>query len=96
MLCLTLPLVAPGPRFTPRSAAEWGAVLPVWLSGAALIFCLVFWAVTGRIEPALLTTFGGTFAAGQGLQALAALRSAKTTAAVEPPPVELPAEEPTP
>lgn len=70
--------MAPG-RVTPRSAAEWGAVLPVWVSGAALVFLLVFWAVTGRVEPALLTTFGGTFAAGQGLQAFAALKAAQNS-----------------
>lgn len=60
---------------TPRSAAEWGAVLPVWLGAVGLVFCAVFWAVTGRVEPSLLMAFGGSVTVGQGAQALAALRS---------------------
>lgn len=68
--------MAPG-RVTPRNAAEWGAVLPVWLGAVGLVFCAVFWAATGRVEPSLLLAFGGSVTVGQGAQALAALRSAQ-------------------
>lgn len=61
-------------RITPRSAAEWASVVPVWLGIAGLTFCAIFWAFTDRIEPALLTAFGGILAAGQGAQALQALK----------------------
>lgn len=61
-------------RITPRSAAEWASVIPVWLGIFGLVFCALFWALTDRIEPALLTAFGGILAAGQGAQALQALK----------------------
>lgn len=64
-------------RVNPRSAAEWGAVLPVWLGAIGLVFCAVFWAFTGRVEPSLLMAFGGSVTVGQGAQALTALRSAQ-------------------
>jgi hypothetical protein len=65
----------PPPRITPRSAAEWAAVLPVWLGMAGLVATLLFWMVTGRFEAAFLTTFGGLLLGGQGLQVLQELKS---------------------
>lgn len=61
-------------RLSPRSAGEWGAVVPQWLGIVGLIFCVVFWAITDRVEPLLVTTFGGILTVGLGAEALAALR----------------------
>ena len=55
---------------------EWGAVLPQYLGMAGLIFVAGFWAATGRLEPLLLSAFGGLIAAGQGLDALVNLKTA--------------------
>jgi hypothetical protein len=42
------------PHITPTGAKEWGAVLPQYAGLLVLIFSAVFWALTGRLEPALL------------------------------------------
>lgn len=68
----------------PHTAQEWGAALPQWLGMVGLIFCAAFWAVTGRIEPLLLSAFGGLIAVGQGAGALTALK------AMTPPPPPVP------
>lgn len=74
--------VAP-PRLTPRSAAEWGAVLPVFVGLAGLVACFVVWVLLERVEPLLLSAFGGLILAGQGAEVVTALRSG-------PPPTEAP------
>lgn len=68
---------------TPRSASEWAAVLPRYLGMAGVIFCAIVWLLADRLEPALLASFGGLIAVGQGAEALAALKSAPPA----PPPV---------
>lgn len=65
----------PAPRLTPRSAAEWAAVLPRWLGMVGLVATLIFWMFTGRFEPAFLTTFGSLLLAGQGLEVLRELKA---------------------
>lgn len=62
-----------------RSAQEWGAVLPQWLGMAGLVFCAIFWAATGRIEPLLLSAFGGLIFVGQAGEAVVLLRRAPPT-----------------
>ena len=57
-----------------RTAAEWGAVLPQWLGMLALLLQLVFWMATGKVEPFLLTAFGGLIFVGQAGEAVVALR----------------------
>lgn len=71
-------------RFTPRSASEWGAVLPGWLGMIGLIACFAVWAVTPEhiVEPLFVTTFGGLLAVGAGAGALGTLRN--------PPPPPIP------
>lgn len=73
------------PKLTARTAAEWAAVLPVWLGMLGLVFCAIFWAITNRIEPSLLTVFGGLLAAGQGAQALQALKAPNVPQVTDPP-----------
>lgn len=68
-------------RLTPRSAADWGAVMPQWVGMIGLAAQLAFYVVTyfisgqGQANAALLTAFGGLIVGGQGIEALAALRS---------------------
>lgn len=66
-----------------RTAQEWGAVLPQWLGMAGLVFCTVVWLISGRIEPLLLSAFGGLIAIGQAGTALTITRQGPPT----PPPV---------
>lgn len=40
-----------------------------------VIFMAVFWAITHRLEPTLLTFFGGMMGLGEGLEALKELLS---------------------
>lgn len=69
-------------RFTPRTASEWGAVLPAWLGMLGLIASFLFWAATylltgkGAVEPLFVTTFGGLLALGAGAKALDTIRQA--------------------
>jgi hypothetical protein len=68
-------------RITPKSAGDWGAVVPQWLGIFGLVAQFVVWLVTyivtrhGVVEPAFLTAFGGLIVVGQGAEALVALRS---------------------
>lgn len=57
-----------------RSAQEWGAVLPQWLGMAGLVFCALVWLTTSRIEPLLLTAFGGLIFVGQAGEAVVTLK----------------------
>jgi hypothetical protein len=66
-----------------RTAQEWGAVLPQWLGMGGLVFCAVVWLATSRIEPLLLSAFGGLIFVGQAGEALADLRRSPPA----PPPV---------
>ena len=46
------------------------AILLVYLGMGAFVFCLVFWAVTERLEPLLLGAGGTLMGLSQGLDAL--------------------------
>jgi hypothetical protein len=71
------------PHITPTGAKEWGAVLPQYAGLLVLIFSAVFWALTGRLEPALLGAGTTLLVGGQGAEALQALKR-------PPPPPPLP------
>lgn len=68
-------------RVTPKSAGEWGAVVPQWLGIFGLVVQFLIWFATylatgkGVVEPAFLTAFGGLIVVGQGAEALASLRA---------------------
>lgn len=66
-----------------RSAQEWGAVLPQWLGMIGLVFCALVWLATSRIEPLLLSAFGGLIFVGQAGEAMVGLRKSPPA----PPPV---------
>lgn len=55
---------------------DWGSAGPKLLGAGILVFCLVFWAFTNRVEPLFVTTGGALLAIGQGAQALGELRTA--------------------
>lgn len=59
---------------TPQGLEDWAAALGRWVGIAGLVFCTAFWAITNRVEPALVTVFGGALAVGQGARVLAELR----------------------
>jgi hypothetical protein len=61
-------------RLTPRSVAEWGAVVPVWVGLAGVIASFVVWVLTGNVSPVLLGAFGTMIAAGQGAEVIVALK----------------------
>jgi hypothetical protein len=61
-------------QFTPRTAGEWASVLPTYFGMAGLIACFAVWALTNRVEPLFVTTFGGLLAIGAGAKALDTLR----------------------
>lgn len=61
----------------PKSLSEWLALLPTVIGALGLVGLAVFWMATSRVEPLLVTTFGGLLAAGQGAQALATLKGSK-------------------
>lgn len=67
-------------RITPRSAQQWGAVLPTYLGLFGLTIQLGFWMVTyiqtgeGATSAPLLTAFGSLLAVGQGAQAVVQAR----------------------
>lgn len=60
-------------RFAPHSLQEYGAVLPQWLGMLGVVACFIFWAFTGRLEPLLLSAFGGLIFVGQAGEAFAIL-----------------------
>lgn len=66
-----------------RSAQEWGAVLPQWLGMAGLVFCALVWLATGRIEPLLLSAFGGLIFVGQAGEAVVTLKRNPPVAPIE-------------
>jgi hypothetical protein len=74
----------PPGRVNPKSAAEWSAVLPVYVGLAGLVACFVVWVIFNRVEPLLLGAFGTLIAAGQGADVIAALRSGPPQPAPEP------------
>jgi hypothetical protein len=53
---------------------DWGEWFPKILGGLMLIFTVIFWAFTDRVEPLFVTTGGGLLAIGQGAKALGELR----------------------
>lgn len=68
---------------TPRTLAEWGAVVPVWVGLSGVVASFVVWVLTGNVSPVLLGTFGTMIAAGQGAEVIVALKQgpgAKKTA----------------
>lgn len=68
----------PSSRPTPQSAAEWGAVIPIYLGMAGLIACFVVWVMVDRVEALLVTGFGGLILGGQGVAVASAVRSGPT------------------
>jgi hypothetical protein len=62
---------------------EYGAVLPQWLGMTGLVFCAIVWLITGRIEPLLMSAFGGLIFVGQAGEAYTSLKKGPPT----PPPV---------
>lgn len=62
-------------RPTPRSAAEWGVVLPIYVGLAGIVACFVVWTLFNRVEPVMLGAFGTLVGLGQGADVLASLRS---------------------
>jgi hypothetical protein len=78
-------------KLTPRSVAEWGAVVPVWVGLAGVTASFVVWVLTGNVSPVLLGTFGTMIAAGQGAEVIVALKhgpGAKSTRKPKPKPSE--------
>jgi hypothetical protein len=61
-------------KLTPRSLAEWGAVVPVWVGLTGVVASFVVWVVTGEVSPVLLGSFGTMIAAGQGAEVIVALK----------------------
>jgi hypothetical protein len=61
-------------KLTPRSVAEWGSVVPVWVGLTGVIASFVVWVLTGNVSPVLLGTFGTMIAAGQGAEVIVALK----------------------
>lgn len=53
---------------------DWASVAPEVIGGVILIFCLLFWAVTNRVEPLFVTTGGALLGIGQATEALGELR----------------------
>lgn len=68
---------------------DWGRSGPKLVGAGMLIFCLIFWALTNRVEPLFVTTGGALLGIGLGADALAELR-----APPNPPPTALPAAQP--
>lgn len=61
-------------------------MLPTYFGMAGLIACFAVWALTNRVEPLFVTSFGGLLAVGAGAKALVTLR--------EPPPPPIPPGDP--
>lgn len=56
-----------------RTAEGWAPVLTMYLGMVILIFCVVFWAFTNRLEPYLLAAAGAALGTSQGLDAITSL-----------------------
>lgn len=71
-------------RFTPKSAAEWGSVLPTWSGAFGVFLCVIIWAVTPDhlYNPVFVTGFFALLAGGAGVKAIDSLRT--------PPPPPIP------
>jgi hypothetical protein len=63
-------------QITPKTAQQWGAVAPQFLGIVGLIFCAVVWLASNRIEPLLLSAFGGLIFVGQAGEAVVQLKTA--------------------
>ena len=74
---------------TPRSLAEWGAVVPVWVGISGVVASFVVWVLTGNVSPVLLGTFGTMIAAGQGAEVIVALKQGPGAKKIGKKPVEL-------
>jgi hypothetical protein len=53
---------------------DWSEWFPKLLGGAILVFAVIFWAFTDRVEPLFVTTGGTLLAIGQGARALTELK----------------------
>jgi hypothetical protein len=53
----------------------WFPVASKYLGLVGLVFCATVWALTDRIEPTLLATFGTLLGLSQGTEALRTLRA---------------------
>lgn len=69
------------PGIEPRTAREWGAVLPQWVGMAGLIGAATFWAVTGRVSGLIVGAFVGLIGVGTGAEAMAAISRVNPVAA---------------
>lgn len=57
---------SPHRSWTDRLArADWSEWFPKLMGGSILMFTVVFWAFTNRVEPLFVTTGGGLLAIGQ-------------------------------
>jgi hypothetical protein len=56
------------------SRINWGTAGPKLLGAGILIFSVVFWAFTGRVEALFVTTGGGLVGSGYVLDGLMQLR----------------------
>lgn len=63
---------------------DWASAGPRLLGALILLFCVVFWAFTDRVEPLFVTTGGGLLALGQGVQALAELKQPPPAPPISP------------
>jgi hypothetical protein len=53
---------------------DWASAGPRLLGAGIIVFCVIFWAFTDRVEPLFVTTGGTLLAIGQGTEALIELR----------------------
>lgn len=67
------------------SLERWAPVLLIYLGMIDFLFCIVFWAVTARLEPLLLGTGGSLMGLSQGLDAFT--KSRKDHPEVTAPPI---------
>jgi hypothetical protein len=56
------------------SRIDWNEWFPKLMGGVILVFTVVFWAFTNRVEPLFVTTGGGLLAIGYVGKARAALK----------------------
>jgi len=52
-----------------QNAEKWAPVLLIYLGMFSFLFCLIFWAITTRLEPILLGAGGTLMGLSQGLDA---------------------------
>lgn len=57
------------------SRIDWSEWFPKLLAAAIMLFTVVFWAFTNRVEPLFVTTAGGLLAIGQVGKARAQIKS---------------------